>query len=78
MTLPVKGKPLILYVSTLKETIGNLLAKEDLNGNSNAIYYLSRTLIDGDTKYVLLRSYVYICITLVLSQNNKLNFLRSL
>ncbi|MCH79701.1 hypothetical protein A2U01_0000455, partial [Trifolium medium] len=51
MTPPTRRKPLKLYISASNETIGSLLAQEDANGHERAIYYLSRTLIDAETRY---------------------------
>ena len=43
MTTPVKGLPMILYLTSTGRSIGALLAQE-LDGHERPIYYLSRTL----------------------------------
>ena len=48
---PVRGQPLLLYLSSNSQTIGALLAQEDYQGNEQPIYYVSRTLKDTETRY---------------------------
>src|SRR3954463_12614775 len=40
-----------LYIAASGSTIGSMLAQEDDNGVERAIYYLSRTLVDAETRY---------------------------
>lgn len=40
-----------LYIVVSDSTIGIMLAQEDDNGVERAIYYLSRILIDAETRY---------------------------
>ncbi|XP_040372982.1 uncharacterized protein LOC112194544 [Rosa chinensis] len=47
---PKAGFPLKLYVSAAEASIGSLLAQDDANGVEHAIFYLSRTLIDCETR----------------------------
>ena len=48
---PRKGYPLKLYISAAYESIGCLLAQNNLGGHEQAIYYLSRTLTPVEIKY---------------------------
>lgn len=45
---PCKGKPLILYIPSLDQSLGALLAEENVEDKGNTLYYLSLTLIDGE------------------------------
>ncbi|AET03345.1 transmembrane protein, putative [Medicago truncatula] len=65
MTRIMKVKSLKLYLSTFKITIENLLAHEDLNDNERIIFNLSRTPIDAETVYNVLKNFVWLYITLV-------------
>ena len=51
MTPPIKGQSLKLYISSSESTIACMLAQEDSSGVERAIYYLSRILIDAETRY---------------------------
>jgi hypothetical protein len=49
---PVPGRPLLLYVSTTETALGAVLAQHDDTGKKEkAIYYLSKTLLDYETRY---------------------------
>ena len=48
---PLKGRPLKLYLSTAKESIGCLLAQNNVEGHEQAVYYLSRVLNSTETRY---------------------------
>lgn len=48
---PIKGKLLLLYISTTERSLGVLLAQEDEQGKETTIYYLSRTLIKYELNY---------------------------
>ena len=41
----LKGRPLKLYLSAAKESIGCLLTQNNVEGNEQVVYYLSRVLI---------------------------------
>jgi len=47
---PQHGKPFRLYLSTDDAVIGSALIQE-FEGKENAIYYLSRRLVDAETRY---------------------------
>ncbi|XP_024186911.1 uncharacterized protein LOC112191741 [Rosa chinensis] len=47
---PRAGFPLKLYISAAEASIGSLLAQDDEEGIEHAIFYLSRTLIDCETR----------------------------
>ena len=48
---PRSGKPLKLYLATNSEAVGALIAQEDQQGANQPIYYVSRMLKDGETRY---------------------------
>ena len=48
---PLKGQPLKLYLSTAKESIGCLLAQNNVEGHEQAVYYLSRVLNSTEIGY---------------------------
>ncbi|XP_059071335.1 uncharacterized protein LOC131865675 [Cryptomeria japonica] len=52
---PTTGKPLILYISETKVSLGALLAQEDSTGKEQAIYYISKTLNGYKINYTFIR-----------------------
>ena len=54
MIPPIYGKPLILYISTTKTSLGILLAQEDNNNKELVVYYLSHTLISYEMNYSII------------------------
>ncbi|XP_040369471.1 uncharacterized protein LOC121051315 [Rosa chinensis] len=56
--------PLKLYVSAADAPIGSLLAQDDEGGIEHAIFYLSRTLTDCETRYTPMEK---LCLTLYFS-----------
>ncbi|XP_024190360.1 uncharacterized protein LOC112194342 [Rosa chinensis] len=61
---PRAGFPLKLYISAAEASIGSLLAQDDEEGIEHAIFYLSRTLTDCETKYTPMEKQ---CLTLYFS-----------
>nr|KYP31306.1 Retrovirus-related Pol polyprotein from transposon 17.6 [Cajanus cajan] len=52
---PVPGRPLILYMSVLDESMGCVLGQHDASGKKEqAIYYLSKKFTDCEMRYSLL------------------------
>ncbi|WJX13071.1 hypothetical protein P8452_03506 [Trifolium repens] len=52
---PVPGKPLIMYLTVLDESMGCVLGQHDETGRKeHAIYYLSKKFTDCETRYTLL------------------------
>ena len=52
---PVEGRPLILYLTVLDNSMGCVLGKHDESGRKeHAIYYLSKKFTDCETRYSLL------------------------
>ena len=49
--LSLKGRPLKLYLSAAKESIGFLLAQNNVEGHEHEVYYLSRALNSTETRY---------------------------
>ena len=50
LVLPQQGKPFKLYLSTNDTVIGSALIQE-FEGKEHVIYYLSRRLVDAETRY---------------------------
>ena len=48
---PIHKRPLLLYLATNLYVISALIAQEDESGVKQPIYYISRALKDGDTRY---------------------------
>jgi hypothetical protein len=52
---PAEGRPLIMYLTVLDESMGCVLGQQDETGRKeHAIYYLSKKFNDCETKYSLL------------------------
>ena len=51
LQVPVRRRPLLLYLASNSQAIGALLAQEDDHGNEQPVYYISRTLKDTETRY---------------------------
>lgn len=50
---PIKGKPLVLFITSLNHSLGALLAQENAEANENTLSYLSLTLV-GLEEYTLM------------------------
>ena len=48
---PLSGWPIKLYLSAAKESIGCLLAQNNVEGHDQIVYYLSRVLNSAETRY---------------------------
>ena len=48
---PNYSKDFLLYISASTTTIGMVLVQKDLNGQEHVIYYLSKSLLDSETRY---------------------------
>ena len=52
---PVEGRPLIMYLTILDNSMGCVLGQHDESGRKeHAIYYLSKKFTDCETRYSLL------------------------
>ena len=54
---PTLGRPLLLYLSVLDIALGCMLAQFDDLGKERAIYYLSKRMLDYETRYVMIEHY---------------------
>lgn len=54
-----------LYIDVSDTTIGSMLAQEDDNGVKRPIYYLSRILIDAETRYNVIEKTVHMLVLLM-------------
>ena len=50
MSKPIKGEPIYVYLSVSTNAISAVLVRED-NGRQHPVYYVSRTLLDAETRY---------------------------
>ena len=48
---PLRGRPFKLYLSVARESIGCLLAQNNVEGHQQVVYYLSRVLNSTETMY---------------------------
>ena len=51
MKPPIPGKPFILYVSVIEDSIGAVLTQHDEEGKERATYYLSKLFNEAEKKY---------------------------
>ena len=52
---PVEGRPLIMYLTILENSMRCVLGQYDYSGQKkHAIYYLSKKFTDGETRYSVL------------------------
>ncbi|KAL6335830.1 hypothetical protein AAG906_040546 [Vitis piasezkii] len=54
---PTPGHPLLLYLSVSDIALGCMLAQFDDLGKERAIYYLSKRMLDYETRYVMIEHY---------------------
>ncbi|WJZ90871.1 hypothetical protein VitviT2T_009987 [Vitis vinifera] len=54
---PTPSHPLLLYLSVSEVALGCMLAQLDGSGNEKAIYYLSKRMLDYETRYVTIERY---------------------
>ena len=54
LTAPVSGKPFLIYVRVMDHFLRALLAQNNDQGYEQAIYYLSRTMIEAEHRYNLI------------------------
>ena len=59
---PTPGHPLLLYLSVSDITLGCMLAQLDDLGKERAIYYLSKRMLEYETRYIVIERY---CLALV-------------
>ncbi|RVW68307.1 Retrovirus-related Pol polyprotein from transposon 17.6 [Vitis vinifera] len=59
---PTPGPSLLLYLSVSDVALGCMLAQLDDSGKDRAIYYLSKKMLDYETRYVMIERY---CLALV-------------
>ena len=54
---PTPGRPLFLYLSVLDIALGCMLAQLDDSGKKRTIYYLSKRMLDYETRYVMIERF---------------------
>ena len=70
---PNMKKDMKLYIAASDSTIGSMLAQEDDNGVERPIYYLSRILIDAETRYTMIEK---LCLCLYFSCNKLKQYIK--
>jgi len=57
---PVEGRPLIMYLTVLEDSMGCVLRQQDETGKKeHAIYYLSKKFTDCESRYSVLEKTCY-------------------
>ena len=51
MVPPKIGKPILLYISIIRDVVGSMLVQEGDDKNERVVYYLSRRFHDYETRY---------------------------
>ena len=59
---PIPGRPLLLYLSVSDVALGCMLAQLDDSGRERAIYYLSKRMLEYETRYIMIERF---CLALV-------------
>ena len=86
---PNYSKDFLLYVTTSTTTIGMVLVQEYLNDQEHVIYYLSKSLLDSETRYSCVEKsalatvivvqifchYILLCTTIVLNDQNPMYYI---
>lgn len=71
---PIVGKPLILYISAIKVSLGALLGQEHSAGKERAIYYISRTLNGYELNYTFIEN---ACLAMVFASQKFCHYMLS-
>ena len=59
---PMPGRPLVLYLSVSDMALGCMLAQLDDSGKEQAIYYLSKRMLEYEMRYDMIEHF---CLALV-------------
>ena len=59
---PMPGRPLLLYLSVSDVALGCMLTQLDDSGRERAIYYLSKRMLEYETRYIMIERF---CLALV-------------
>ena len=70
----MKGKPLILYITALDDSLGALLAQINDEGKEQPLYYLSRRLVGAEHRYAPMEK---TCLALVFAVKKLRHYLLS-
>ena len=69
---PLKSRPLKIYLSVAKESIGCLLAQNKSKSNEHIVYYLSRVLNSAETRYTPIKK---LCLSLYFASTKLIHYL---
>ena len=59
---PMPRRPLLLYLSLSDIALGHMLAQLDDSDREQAIYYLSKRMLEYETRYIMIERF---CLALV-------------
>ncbi|XP_056847446.1 uncharacterized protein LOC130494735 [Raphanus sativus] len=59
---PVEGEPLFLYIAVSATAVSGVLIQEE-RGDQKPIFYVSKTLLDAETRYPLMEKLAYAVVT---------------
>ncbi|XP_013658791.1 uncharacterized protein LOC106363622 [Brassica napus] len=59
---PVEGEPLFLYIAVSTTAVSGVLIREECGGQ-NSIFYISKTLLDAETRYPLMEKLAFAVVT---------------
>ena len=54
---PMPRRPLLLYLSVSNVALGCMLAQLDDSGRKRAIYYLSKRMLEYETRYIMIERF---------------------
>ena len=71
---PIAGKPLILYITAQKCSLGALFAQQNEENKENTLYYLSQTLMGSELNYSLIEK---TCLALIFSTKKLIHYMQA-
>ena len=71
---PIAGKPLIVYITAQKCSLGALLAQENEENKEKTLYYLSQTLMGLELNYSLIEK---TCLALIFSTKKLRHYMQA-
>ena len=62
LSKPIIGETLFLYVATSEHALSRVLIREE-SGEQRPIYYVSRSLVDAETRYPVMEKLALVVVT---------------
>ena len=69
---PMPGRPLFLYLSISDIALGCMLAQLDDSGKERAIYYMSKRMLEYETRYIMIERF---CLALVWATRSLIHYM---